>query len=76
MPIYRIQLINKDFQVSNEIDQPDLEAALRAGLKGALAIGAEEICDGQPFFGAEVIIALDGDVLERRMIAVGASPLQ
>lgn len=76
MPVYRIRVVNKDFRASNDVEHPDHKMALKAALKGAFQIGTDEVCGGKPFFGAEITIALDGDVLERRMVAIGATPLQ
>jgi len=75
MPTFRIQVVNRHFTSSTEIDRPDIKAARSEALKGALEIATEEICQGSPFFGAEVSIHEETDVLERLVIAVGASPL-
>ncbi len=76
MPTFRIQIVNKDFSDCDETDFPSADAARKQALKGALQIGMEEVCDGSPFFGAEVSIASDGKVVERMMIAIGASTLR
>ena len=76
MPIYRTRIVNRDFSVCNDEEHPDRQTALAKGVKGALEIGSEEVCKGQAFFGAEVTIEEDGETVERRMIAVGATPLR
>ena len=76
MPTYRTCIVNRDFAVCNEDDQPDQQTALTVGIKGALEIGSEEVCKGLPFFGAVVTIAKDGETVERRMVAVGATSLR
>ena len=75
MPAYRISIVNKDFAASDEHELPSHEAALREALKGALEIGVEEVCGGVQFFGAEVGVECDGEVVERLVIAIGASCL-
>jgi hypothetical protein len=75
MPIYRISIVNRDFRASDEHELPSREAAVKEALKGALQIGAEEVCGGAQFFGAEVGVECDGEVFERLVIAIGASPL-
>jgi hypothetical protein len=76
VPTFRICIVNSDFRDCEETHQPDAEAARKQALKGALQIGAEEIAGGSAFFGAEVSIAYEGEVLERMMIAIGASTLK
>jgi hypothetical protein len=76
MGMYRIQVVNRDFSVCNEVDLPDMKAARTQALRGALDIGSEEVCNGASFFGTEVIIEGDGAERGRMVIAIGASPLQ
>lgn len=76
MPMYRIRIVNSDFNAQEEQEVPDFEAAKREGLKGAFGIGVDQVLRGEPFFGAEVVIGEDGENRARFMVAVGASPLQ
>lgn len=76
MPRFRIRVINMDFDNSNEIDRSSADQARVEGLKSALQIGIEEVCRGTPFFGAEVRIENDNEVLERLVVAVGVSPIR
>jgi len=76
MPSFRTTIVNRDFSVCNEEELPDRDTALEKAVKGALQIGLEEVCKGYPFFGAEVTIESGGHLLERRMVAVGVSPLR
>lgn len=75
MPTYHVHVVNEDFRSSNQSEHADRNTALKAGMRGALAIGTDEICAGKPFFGAEITVLLDGEVLERRVIAIGSSAL-
>lgn len=76
MPVFRIHVVNSDFEAGDDIDAPEFEAAKRLALRSALTIGADEICNGKPFFGAEVRVELDGELKERFLIGIGQSPLK
>lgn len=76
METFRIHIVNQHFSDSEEVALPDIEAARKQGLKGALQIGAEEISNGSSFFGAEIRLESDGKVHERFMVAIGSSGLQ
>ena len=76
VPMFRVCVVNRNFQACNDIDAADLEGARTEGVRAALAIGADEICAGIPFFGAEIRVDLDGEVKDRTVIAMGSSPLQ
>jgi hypothetical protein len=53
-----------------------MDAAKSEGLKGALQIGIQEICEGKMFFAAEIRVENEHEPSQRMMVAVGASPLQ
>lgn len=75
MTIYRVTVANRDFRSSTDVEVDDQAAALTEGIRGALAIGVDEVCSGQTFFGARVTIERDGECLEHRLVAVGSTPL-
>jgi hypothetical protein len=76
MPKFQIHVVNSDFEASNEVEAPDMAAARMYGLKGALDIGADEVCKGETqFFGAEVRVEVDGEVKQRFMVGIGQTPL-
>jgi hypothetical protein len=76
MPTYSIHIVNSDFISTNSYEASSAKAARSEALKGALEIGSEEIRQGKSFFGAEIRIEDGGEVVERMMVAVGASALQ
>lgn len=76
MPTFQIRVINTDYDDSSEVDRPSTDEARAEALKAALQIGVEEVCNGSPFFGAEVCIESGSEVLERMIVAVGVSPLR
>jgi hypothetical protein len=76
MPTFFVQVINSDFQASSQVEADDIADAQRQALKSALQIGADEVCKGVPFFGAEIRVELDGQVAERFLVTMGQSPLQ
>ena len=76
MPTFRIRIINNEFDNSNEIERPSADAVRADALKGALQIGVDEVCNGTPFFGAEIRIEEGDQVVERLVVAVGVSSLR
>lgn len=76
VPTFHIHVVNSDFEAGDDIDAPEFEAAKRQALRSALTIGAEEICNGMAYFGAEVRVELDGELKERFLIGIGQSPLK
>jgi hypothetical protein len=76
MPTYSIHIVNSDFVSTNSFEASSAEAARSEALKGALAIGVEEVSQGKSFFGAEIRIEDGDEVVERMMVAIGASALQ
>ncbi|MFL6723012.1 MAG: hypothetical protein ACJ8FC_07035 [Sphingomicrobium sp.] len=76
MPLFKINVVNEHFTSSDEYDLPTVQVARNQAIKGALQIGAGEVGDGKPFFGAEVIVESDGERLARFIVSIGVSPLQ
>ena len=76
MPRYRISVINEEFTAVEERDLPDADAARQEGLRGAIAIGADEICEGARMFGAEVSVGEGDKPRKRFVVTVGASSLK
>lgn len=76
MSSFCIRVTNKDFESESDTEAADPMAARAAALRGALRIGIDEICKGNSFFGAEVAIEENNEVIERLVIAMGASPLR
>jgi hypothetical protein len=76
MPTFSIHIVNSDFASSNSVDASSPEAARSQGMKSALQIGVEEICKGGAFFGAEVRVQNGDEIVERMVVAIGASTLQ
>ena len=68
-------VVNEDFLAENEQELPDAAAAAEQAVKGALTMGVEQVLAGKRFFGAEVVVS-DGNIRERFVIAVGASPIK
>lgn len=75
MPSFRITITNRDFNSSSEVEAADASAAHNNGIRGALQIGMDEICKGEPFFAAQVTIERDDDLVDRYMVAMGSSPM-
>ena len=75
MPKYLIRLVNDEFRAENEEEHPDAALAGKEAVRGALEVGVEQVLAGKRFYGAEVTVA-DGNILERFVVSVGASPLK
>ena len=76
MRTFRITVINEHFRTCNDHELASVEAARKQGIKAALAIGADEVNSGKPFFGAEVRIEDGDEKFGRFVVSVGVSPLQ
>jgi len=76
MPKYRISVINEEFTAVEERELPDAEAARQEGLRGAIAMGADEICNGAHIFGAEVSVGEGDKPRKRFLVTVGTSSLK
>ena len=75
MPLYKITVNNRTFTACDDHDMPSIEAAGRQGIRAALAIGAEEVGEGEAYFGAEIRVEEEGKIVGRYVVSVGASPL-
>lgn len=76
MPTFHVHVLNREFEASNSVEAPDVERARIYGLRAALQIGTDEVCNGVSFFGAEVRVERDGQVEERMLVGIGSSQLK
>ena len=76
MPTYQVSVVNEHFSSSNEHSCADEAAAWKHAISGALAIAAEQVSHGNPFFGAEVVLNEGKKQIGRYVVSVGASPLK
>jgi hypothetical protein len=75
VPLFQITVVNHDFEATSEQELGDMEEARISGLKSALEIGRDQLVEGSPLFGAEVIVT-DGTLRERFILSMGTSPLK
>lgn len=75
MPVFRISVVNETFIACDEHELPTPDEARTEAIKGALAIGSDEIAKGKEFFGAEVKVEKDAELVGRFVVSVGASEL-
>lgn len=75
MQTFQVRVLNSDFVSHGEVDAADVHDARGQALKAALQIGTDEICNGAPFFGAEVHVETDGKLQNRFLVSIGQSPL-
>jgi len=76
VPLFRITVVNKNFSACDEHDLGTTDEARTEGIKGALAIGSDEIVNGKEFFGAEVKVERDNQLVGRFVVSVGASAIE
>jgi hypothetical protein len=76
MPTYRVSIVNEHFSQSAEQDAPDVIAAWQKAISGAIAVAADQVSHGNPFFGAEVTLEEGNKQIGRYVVGVGVSPLK
>jgi hypothetical protein len=76
VPTFRISVLNETFSACDEHELTTATAARNEAIKGALAIGSEEVAKGKKFFGAEVKIQQGDELIGRFVVSVGASPIE
>lgn len=76
MPSYSVTIINEHFSQTGEQEAPDDIGAWKAAIASAIDIGKDQVSHGNPFFGAEVIVAEGNRQVGRYLVSLGASPLK
>ena len=76
VPIYRISVINSDFKADEDHELDDSESARKYSLKAAFEIGFDQLVRGDKFYGAEVRIHQDGELVTRFLVSAGTTPLE
>lgn len=76
MPTYHITIVNEHFSQEGEQEAPDAIEVWKRAIAGAIAIGADQVSHGSPFFGAEVAIEEGNKLIGRYVVSVGAAPLR
>ena len=76
MPTFSISVINAEFSVRNEHNLATFAASREEAIRGAPQIGTDEIIGGKGFFGAEVVVEADSQIVDRFVVAIGSSPLR
>ena len=76
MPTYRVSIVNEHFSHSGDEEAPDVVKAWQKAIASAIAIAAEQVSHGSPFFGAEVTVEEGNKTIGRYVVSVGASPLK
>jgi hypothetical protein len=76
MPSYTVTIVNEHFSQTGEQESPDNNAAWKAAISSAIAIAADQVSHGNPFFGAEVTVAQGKEQIGRYLVSVGATALK
>src|SRR4051812_10988800 len=71
-----LSVLNETFTACDEHELTTATDARDEGIKGALAIGSDEVAKGKHFFGAEVKIEQGEELIGRFVVSVGASPIE
>jgi hypothetical protein len=75
VPTYRITVVNEHFSQSGEEEARTVVDAWQKAIGTAIAIAADQVSHGNPFFGAEVTLEEGNRRIGRYVVAVGATPL-
>jgi hypothetical protein len=76
MPNYRLSIVNSHFSQEGEHEAADVVTAWQKAIRAAIAIAADQVSHGNPFFGAEVTLEEGNKQIGRYVISVGATPLK
>jgi hypothetical protein len=76
MTIFRITVANQSFRACGSHELPSVEKARQEGIRNALGMGCDEVRRGKEFFGAEVTIDCENQVVGRFIVSIGASALK
>jgi hypothetical protein len=76
MAKYRVSIVNEHFSASEEQESPDVVQAWQSAIGSAIAIAADQVSHGNPFFGAEVTLEEGNKRIGRYVVSVGATPLK
>ncbi len=73
MPTYSVTIVNGHFSQTGERDNIE---AWKAAISSAIAIDADQVSNGNPFFAAEVTVTQGKEQIGRYLVSVGATPLK
>jgi hypothetical protein len=76
MRTYRVSIINEHFSASEDQKAVDVTKAWQSAIGSAIAIAADQVSHGNPFFGAEVILDEGSQRIGRYVVSVAAAPLK
>jgi hypothetical protein len=76
MPNYTVTIVNEHFSQTGEQESPDNSEVWKAAISSAITIAADQVSHGNPFFGAEVTVALGKEQIGRYLVSAGATPLK
>lgn len=75
MPLYRIHLVNSEFESIEECDHPSLEHARTCAIGAATAIVAESIAHGELTTAVELQIHCDESMVARHVVTLSVAHL-
>jgi hypothetical protein len=76
MPTYTVTIVNGHFSQTGEQEFRDSIEAWKSAISSAITIAADQVSNGNPFFGAEVTVTQGKEKIGRYLVSVGATPLK
>jgi hypothetical protein len=76
MPTYHVSIVNEHYSQSGEQEAADVVSAWQKAIASTIALAADQVSHGNPFFGAEVTLEQGNKQIGRYVVSVGASPLK
>jgi hypothetical protein len=76
VPSFHITVLNGNFCSANQHDCADVDSARWMAIRGALAIGVDQIAEDKPFFGAEITVEEGSCRVGHYVVAIGLSSLK
>ena len=75
MPLYRIRLINSEFESCDESTYPSQELATASAIAGATRIVSDSITDGTPAAAIEIQIHAGETMVARKVVTLSVADL-
>ena len=77
MPTYRIRIVGTDFDAEDDgAEYPNTETAVKAAVKAAIAVAADEASQGSCGAVLEARVEDHASVLARYVVALSVEPFQ
>lgn len=75
MPLYRVHMINSEFESSDEGEYTSVNAAMAAGIGAAVKVASEAIARGELTSAVEIRVEQGDEIAQRRVLSFSVSEL-